>query len=327
MKLCVYTVSLGGYDSLLDQPAAATSDADFICFTDDPELTSDFWQIILVEPAFPRDLHRSSRVFKILGHEALAAYDVTICIDASVELRTTPDRIVADWLTDEVEMALAPHSFREKVLDEFDEVIRLKYDDPARVYEQLNDYALSYPDVLESQPHWGGILVRRNTEGVHRAMRVWFDQVLRYSRRDQLSLMLALLHTDVSWRAVEIDNFESEYHVWPVITDRKVVLGKARETPHGPMVAELRRLHRRNLELESELVRAEAHSISELQHTVEQLGNEIVQGTEVRRGLEARIEATQRQVWERDQMLQESDSIAGSARALRRNLVRRVLRR
>lgn len=324
MKLCVYTVSLGGYDRLVDQPPAADSDADFVCFTDDPTLVSDTWEIVLVEPRFPGDLHRSSREFKILGHERLERYDVTVCIDASVQLRASPERIVDEWLTPDVDFALAPHSFREKVLDEFDEVIRLKYDDPSRVYEQLNDYALSYPDVLEARPHWGGLLVRRRTPAVAAAMRLWFDQVLRYSRRDQLALMVALLRSDVRWRAVPIDNFDSEYHLWPVITERKVALGKAREVPLGPLLADVRRRDRRIMELEAELDRIGAVSIGELELSIAQLNDEIADGTNVRRQLESRIEATQRQVWERDVMLRESESISGAALVLRRNIGRRL---
>ncbi|MDD7945088.1 DUF616 domain-containing protein [Microbacterium sp. NE2HP2] len=324
MKLCVYTVSLGGYDRLLEQPVANASEADFICFTDDPDLTSETWEIVHVTPRFPQDLHRSSRVFKILGDERLAPYDVTICVDASVELRATPERIAADWLTPEVDLALAPHSFREKVIDEFDEVVRLKYDDPARVYEQLNDYALSYPEVLGAQPHWGGFLVRRNTPAVADAMRLWFDQVLRYSRRDQLSLMMPLTVTGLRWRAVDVDNFESEYHRWPVIGERKVALGKARSQPYGPMLAELRRNERRIRELEAEVARLSAEPVQELRETIDHFSRELAASTEVNRQLEARVMSVQREVWERDVMLREADSIAGSAKTLRRNVVRRI---
>ncbi|MEH3088069.1 MAG: DUF616 domain-containing protein [Microbacterium arborescens] len=324
MKVCVYTVSLGGYDRLLDQPVAADSDADFICFTDDSALSSESWEVVTVEPRFPQDLHRSSRVFKILGHERLSSYDVTICIDASVELRAKPERIAAEWLTPDVDLALAPHSFREKVLDEFDEVVRLKYDDPARVYEQLNDYALSYPEVLEARPHWGGILVRRNTPAVASAMRLWFDQVLRYSRRDQLSLMLPLLTEDLRWRGMPVDNFESEYHRWPVIGERKVALGKARSQPYGPMIAELRRGERRVRELEAEIERLTSEPTEDLRGAIAHLHHELARAHEEKRQLETRVEAVQRDVWERDVMLRDTDSIAGSAKALRRNLVRRI---
>lgn len=261
MKTCVYTVLLGGYDALLEQEVAAGSDSEFICFTDDPQLSSDTWEIVRVAPRFPQDLHRSSRVLKILGHERLAEFDSTLCIDASVRLRRDPRLIIEDWLTGDVDMALAAHSYRDQIVDEFDEVIRLNYDDRARVYEQLVDYSIAYPDVLEARPHWGGMLVRRRTPEVEGAMRLWFDHVLRYSRRDQLSLMVALLHGGVRFRSLELDNFGSEYHEWPVISERRVSIGKASTYPPGPMVSELRRALRRITELEQEIARLEGHEV------------------------------------------------------------------
>jgi len=253
-------VLLGGYDALLDQAVAADSESRFLCFTDDPGLRSDTWEIVNVAPRFPQDLHRSSRVLKILGHERLAEFDATLCIDASVRLRRSPEEIIEDWLTEDVDMALASHSYREKIVDEFDEVVRLNYDDRSRVYEQLVDYALAYPDVLEARPHWGGMLVRRRSAAVEGAMRLWFDHVLRYSRRDQLSLMVALLHGGLRFKSIELDNFGSEYHEWPVIGERKVASGKASSYPSGPMLSEFRRAHRRVAELEGELARAQAEA-------------------------------------------------------------------
>lgn len=200
MKICVYTVLLGGYDALLEQPVARDSDADFICFTDAADLRSDTWDLQPVTPFLPQDIHRSSREFKILGHPRLDEYDVTVCVDASVLLRSRPETIVSELLRDEVDMALLTHSFRETVLDEFDEVVRLNYDDRARVYEQLTDYAVYHPDALSAKPLWGGMLVRRRNERVSTAMRVWFDQVLRYSRRDQLSLPYALQNSGLAFR-------------------------------------------------------------------------------------------------------------------------------
>lgn len=324
MRICVYTVLLGGYDTLLEQDVASLSGADFLCFSDDPDLRSDTWEVVPVEPYLPQDLHRSSRVYKILGHERLGEYDVTVCIDASVRLRVTPEELVADWLTDDVDMALALHSFREQVLDEFDEVIRLNYDDRARVYEQLTDYGIQYPDVLESRPHWGGMIVRRNTDAVRAAMRLWFDHVLRYSRRDQLSLMVALLHTAVRYRSVEIDNFDSPYQEWPVITGRKIALGKAPALPAGPMIAEVRRARRRIAELEAELSGFDHEQLHSLHVRVAELEAQVERGTAERAQLEAKVLATQREVWHRELELENSVSIRGSLGALKGAISRRI---
>lgn len=289
MKTCVYTVLLGGYDQLLPQPVAGESTADFICFTDDPELRSDDWTIQLVEPRFPQDLHRSSRVYKILGHEILEQYDATLCIDASVRLRQTPEAILESWLTDGHDMALVKHSYREQVLDEFDEVIRLNYDDRARVYEQLVDYSITYPEVLAAKPHWGGMLARRTTPDVARAMRLWFDHVLRYSRRDQLSLMLALTRGGINVRSIELDNFGSEFHEWPVISGRKISLGKAPALPAGPMVAELRRGTRRVAELEGELAFLNGRSGEEMAEVEAALRRQLDEGEAERLALNTQL--------------------------------------
>lgn len=323
MKTCVYTVLLGGYDQLLPQPVANESGADFICFTDDPELRSDDWTIQLVEPRFPQDLHRSSRVYKILGHEVLEKYDATLCIDASVRLRQTPEAILEAWLTDGHDMALVQHSYREQVVDEFDEVIRLQYDDRARVYEQLVDYSVEYPEVLSAKPHWGGMLARRTTPEVARAMRLWFDHVLRYSRRDQLSLMLALMHGGLNFRSIELDNFGSEYHEWPVITGRKIALGKAPALPSGPLLAELRRCARRVAELETELAHLGGRSAEEMVSVEAELRKQLDDAGLERAQLIARLDALRQVI---DQHNAEQHPFLAVQRGLRR-AERAILRR
>jgi len=40
VRICVYTVLLGGYDALLEQAVAADSEADFLCFSDSRDLVS-----------------------------------------------------------------------------------------------------------------------------------------------------------------------------------------------------------------------------------------------------------------------------------------------
>lgn len=327
MKICIYTVLLGGYDALLDQPVAADSDADFVCFTDDPGLVSDTWRIELIEPVFPQDMHRSSRVYKILGHPVLDEYDVTVCIDASVRLRATPERIVEEFLTDDVQMALAEHSYRDSVLDEFDEVVRLNYDDRGRVYEQLTDYAVHHPDALSAKPLWGGLLIRRRSPRVAEAMRVWFDQVLRYSRRDQLSLPHALQTTGLPYRAVPLDNFTSHLHEWPVITNRKISLGKASALASGPMVAEVQRGRRRIAELEEELRGVEYEAVMAIREENADLRAQIDQGTAERARLEAQLEALRRRIWESERVFARSRAISRATRKLVSAVTHKLRRR
>jgi len=152
-RRAVYTALLGRYEELNEQPTALDTDIPFICFTDDPDLVSETWQIHLVDPLFPLDMVRSQRDIKIRGHETLTQFDETLYIDNSVSLKQVPDIILDEWLAS-TDLAVSLHSFRDRVVDEFDEVIALSLDDPSRVHEQLMYYAHLYPEVLSWGDAW-----------------------------------------------------------------------------------------------------------------------------------------------------------------------------
>lgn len=300
MKTCVYTYLIGSYDGLLPQPVAADSSADFICFTDDPDLRSDDWEVVTVERRFPSDPVRSARYLKIVGDDRLDRYDATLCIDASVRLRQRPEDILEQWLGDQDVLALAHHSYRHQTLDEFDEVIRLNYDDRERVHEQLIAYSLTAPEALEARPLWTGMMARRRTPELTAAMRLWYEHVLRYSRRDQLSLPAVLQQTGLAFRALEVDNFDSEYHQWPVLDKRRIAQGKAKSYSSGPLLAELRRARRDVEELEAQLARIGTSSVEEVGLVYDDLRAQIVRGNAERDQLEHRIGEAMREagIWQ-----------------------------
>jgi hypothetical protein len=218
-RVCVYTALFGGYEDLNPQPMARESSDRWICYTDDPNLSSDDWEVVVVEPLFPFDPHRSSRRLKMLGHPLVLEAASSLWIDNSVLLTSSPRAIVEKWL-DGTDVAFLQHSYRETVLDEFVVVLDEALDDSARILEQLDHYARSHADVLDERPLWGGMIARRWTPSVDAAMLGWWQQLLRYSRRDQLSLNFALGSSAVDVARLPIDNFESEWHRWPVLNGR-----------------------------------------------------------------------------------------------------------
>lgn len=239
----VYTVLLGGYERLNEQPLVSGSELPFICFTDDESLRSDTWEIRVVTPAFPLDLVRSQRDIKIRGHASLNGFDQTLYIDNSVTLKVLPEEILDEWLAT-ADLAICEHSYRERVIDEFDEVIALNYDDPARVSEQLLQYAELYPDVLHQKPFWNALIARRRSPRVQETMETWYEHVLRFSRRDQLSANVAFSIGAISVKSIPVDNWDSEYHSWPAEVGRKTHLGLRTQRRTGPLLAEVARLER-----------------------------------------------------------------------------------
>lgn len=208
----VYTALLGGYEELLEQPVAKESTVPFICLTDDPDLTSETWQVVQVTPTFAMDTIRSARRLKILGDPALAEYDETLWIDNTVLLEELPESLLAGWLGDH-DLAAPLHSFRASVIAEAEAVIDDGRDDTSVVYEQLLAYLRHHPEVMQRMPFWTAILARRRSPAVDEAMQTWWEHVLRFSRRDQISFPVAV--RDLAINAVTLDNKTSPLHKWP----------------------------------------------------------------------------------------------------------------
>lgn len=244
-KLCVYTALLGDYERLNEQPMARQSSVPFICFTDDPGLHSDTWQIRLVAPLFDLDPVRSQRDLKLRPHVHLPEFEISLYIDNAVVLSEPPERIFERYSPSKG-FWLAKHSFRESVLDEFLTVTRRGLDDQSRVFEQLNHYTLRCPELLEERQYWGGILLRDHRDTKVRAMLdIWYANVLRYSRRDQLSINLAFRQAGLTPEIMDIDNYSSWFHSWPHAPGRdreKGVLAPA--VSFSPPVARVRQLEK-----------------------------------------------------------------------------------
>ncbi len=216
----VYTAVLGGYEQLREEPLAKGSDIRFVCFTDDPALTSETWEVVTIEPRFPTDATRSARHVKICGHPVLDEFARTLWIDNSVELATEPAQILDDWLAD-ADIAAPLHSFHSTVLAEAEAIIDLGKDDYVRVYEQLSHYLRFAAAELEQNPHWTAILARRRTPEVRAAMQTWWEHVLRFSRRDQLSFSVVMAAAEVRLRSVPLSNLSSALHTWPRAEGRR----------------------------------------------------------------------------------------------------------
>ncbi len=219
-EVCVYTTLIGEYEALNEQPAARNSKVRFICLTDDRSASSDTWEIRHVDPVFPLDPIRSQRDLKIRPHLWMSDFAYSLYIDNSIILKKPPESLFA--LFDPAVGSMIPrHSFRETLLDEFLEVIRLGYDHVNRIMEQLNHYLLNEPFLLDEKPWWNAILVRAHRHPAVRTMsEIWASHVMRYSRRDQLSINFALQRSGMQPRALNLDNHDSQFHTWPVAHGR-----------------------------------------------------------------------------------------------------------
>lgn len=237
-RIALYSCIFGGYERLNELEPESLGSSDAILFTDDPNLTSRTWRIVLVQPAWPGDSVRSQRQIKILGHEALAGYDTLVYVDNTVKLRVPVESFVEQWLQDSTLAMIVHGPPATTISDAFDVVTELKLDDPDRFREQREHYSANYPDVLSAKPYWSGFFARRNNDDYRAFARIWYDHILRYSRRDQLSIHVALQVSGVSIREIDISNSDSPLHSWPHPTERQEHIRRSTRPDSGAQLEE-----------------------------------------------------------------------------------------
>ena len=256
--LALYTCVFGEGYELPELPGWPGVDA--ICFTDRTDLEPKGWTVRTVRPLLPADLPRSSRDAKIRPHRWLPDHDASLYIDPSVELLVSPHEVWNALITeDNVVLGAMVHSFRDTVLDEFVAVYRSNYDQHVTLTEHLTAYQLTDPDGLELKPIWGGVLARRHHDPrCVEAMEDWFAQVMRYSRRDQLSLPGVVTRApDGAISLHELDNRESSFHRWPRddYSKPESYTDNVRRALLPPVIAEIAE-HRRRIDAEHKLSEA-----------------------------------------------------------------------
>lgn len=107
------------------------------------------------------------------------------------------------------------------LIEEFAAVYQSSLDDPNRINEFLNYIFEYFPNLLNTSTYWGGIIARRhNDTEVIKAMENWWNLVLRFSRRDQLSLPLVMHQSQLTFIGREIELRQNNFFEWPVHENR-----------------------------------------------------------------------------------------------------------
>jgi hypothetical protein len=181
----IYTALFGAYDELKD-PLVVDQSAYYLCFTDNRELKSDVWNIVVLATD-KLDPRKSARALKMLPHRIFPHIGLSLWVDAKC-LVVEHTRPLVDALdTEKVNFACFPHSVRSRVRSEALACMIRGYDSPFKIAKQWLRYRMEgFRDdthLIEST-----VLVRRHNEpDVVAFQTAWLQEVLRRSIRDQLS--------------------------------------------------------------------------------------------------------------------------------------------
>jgi hypothetical protein len=217
-KIVVYTAIFGRKD-LLIEPRVAPPGMDFVCFTDQ-DFNSRTWKIRKIPPPVSGDMTRSARRVKILAHEYLPEYSISMWVDGNIALLKDPRELIEKYLT-KADIAVVDHSkSKEMPMHTLAEhVERLLWmerigkhqDDADVIRKQFEHYqGVGYPD--DQGLSWTLVLLRRhNLSHISHAMDMWWSELSQWSKRDQMSFNWVMWSSGVRFSYMDLDGSDNKY--------------------------------------------------------------------------------------------------------------------
>lgn len=198
MKIAVIT-SLFGLDTKLRDPSIKFEGVDYIAFVEKKHSNCVVWdQRIALNFTLDERFNgrRNAKIYKVLPHLFLPEYDYWFWMDSTHDVVTDPKKIIKDYLSDS-DIALWKHTDRDCAYEEARIINQLNYDFKDLVDGQVKYYeSVGYPknNGLYELP----ASIRKNTERIKILNLRWWEQICRYSSRDQISMPFVLWKTGIT---------------------------------------------------------------------------------------------------------------------------------
>lgn len=185
----VYTAIFGDYDDLIE-PSFSDPHCDYVCFTDQESIKSNFWKVIYVKGEHVSQI-LNNRMYKMMPHLYLNQYKFSMYIDSNIRLLSSPLDLVKSYIA-KYSISCPEHEHRDCIYEEASECIRRGKANRSDVEKQMAYYE------QQGFPHHFGlremnIIIRcHNDENVIKLMNEWWDVFNAWSKRDQLSFYYAV---------------------------------------------------------------------------------------------------------------------------------------
>ncbi|KAI4388408.1 hypothetical protein MLD38_000736 [Melastoma candidum] len=177
------------------------------------------WRVVVIKNLPFTDQRLNGKIPKMLAHRLFPHAKYSIWVDSKSQFRRDPLGVLEAllWRSNSV-LAISEHGARSSVYDEAKAVVKKNKATPEEVEVQLTQYK---KDGLPVDKRFHGkkalaeasVIVREHTPATNLFMCLWFNEVVRFTSRDQLSFPYVL------WRLGVLDNI----NIFPVCTRKDLV--------------------------------------------------------------------------------------------------------
>lgn len=214
-KTVIYSAIFGTRDTILD-PEIIDPNFDYVMFTDNEQFTSNVWNVRIVSPTYSKDPTRSARIYKILPHKFLSEYDTSVWIDGNHIITGSIKELLDKYLSDN-NLAVYDHSKMESFGRNciYDEArfymnrkqirVNIRTRERRKLQKQIKRYR------SEGYPENNGLIVssvvlrKHNEPDVIDFCEKWWNEVIGWSKRDQLSFNYVQWVTGFKFSFIEGD--------------------------------------------------------------------------------------------------------------------------
>ena len=212
-EIVIYTAIFNDYDTL-KEPEFITDNCDYICFTDNKTLKSKRWHIVVIDDN-TISASLQNRRLKILGpYYELKRYQYSLYTDGTILIKSDLSTFLENYRN--ICLVNFRHPRRSCIYSEFASCIAGGKGDPHKIILQCHDYS------RENMPYGFGLsdnkIIFRNHQDqfVKKLMFEWWDEVVKYSGRDQTCLPFILFKNGVSYSFFREELLDNEYFdIWP----------------------------------------------------------------------------------------------------------------
>ena len=199
LRIAVYTsFAPVGYDSL--KPHAFLDDRfDYFVYTDAPLNAMGIYEWAKIpQEGLELDGARAIRYAKTHPHVLFKDYDVAVWLDTSIMLVGDIYPLIEKFLASGKAIGSTPHTVRGSLFEEFLACVALGKDD-YQILQRLKKFYETEGFDSKRLAENGFLLFNPKHKDIAAPLEEWWQMILRFSKRDQLTFSYALAKHEVEW--------------------------------------------------------------------------------------------------------------------------------
>ena len=210
-KICVYTCITGNYDCI-KEIKNPEQEIDYYCFTNNRNIKSNTWNVVYIDNDENLSDVILARKIKILGHPIInQKYDILLWMDGSVTFNKSIKEFINYYLGDDDYFVAFKHSKRKNIQEECYACVKMRKEKKEIIQKLLDFYnqkKYKYDNgLIESTVY----IKKTNNEKVEKTLRIWFEMVKNFSKRDQLSFNYAISESGLTVKWINENVFDNKW--------------------------------------------------------------------------------------------------------------------